>query len=331
MPQLDGAQTEALTEALVAAFPNPDDLDAMVAFKLGVSRYTISEDAVIGSIALRIVKWAEAHGTKLTDLVVGALNQNPDNPELQAVAATLGLDGGAGEFYEKIVLENVPITDVEVWRAQMMASERAVCRVEIGGNGIGTGFLVGPSLLITNYHVVDSVIDGPDKPAGVTLRFDYKKNADGKTVQKGQPYSLIGGDKWLAASSPIAELDYALLRVQGKPGEDAVAGQAGAPVRGFLTPQAHELKAGDPLFIIQHPNAGYLKFAPGAIDDPQIATNRVAYTVNTEPGSSGSPCFTSDWTPVALHHWGDKQHNRGVVFSAILQHWETLGIASEIG
>ena len=32
---------------------------------------------------------------------------------------------------------------------------------------------------------------------------------------------------------------------------------------------------------------------------------RLRYRTNTEPGASGSPVFTVDWSIVALHHYGD--------------------------
>ena len=327
---LTGPQKEALTKALVAAFPTDADLELLVNFKLGVGLNVISAPGIQHLLVLRVINWAEARGPRLHDLVVGALNQNPENPELQQVAEALGLDEGAGEF-ERIVIQMVPLEDVETWRAQMMASERAVCRVEIGAQGIGTGFLVGTGLVLTNYHVMESVIEGPDKPSDVVLRFDYKLSAGGKTVQKGTEHRLIAGTKWLAASSRVKDLDYALLRVAGKPAEQPVAGQPGAPPRGFLTPKGYAFKAGDPLFIIQHPKATPLKFAPGSVKSPLVTPNRVAYTVNTEEGSSGSPCFTSDWTPVALHHWGGSDHNRGVMFSAILADWQGKGVAGEVG
>jgi V8-like Glu-specific endopeptidase len=52
-------------------------------------------------------------------------------------------------------------------------------------------------------------------------------------------------------------------------------------------------------------------------------STRVKYRTNTEPGSSGSPCFDADWNLVALHHLGDPnfskpEYNQGIPFMAIL-------------
>jgi hypothetical protein len=284
-----------------------------------------------------VVRWAKAHG-KVDELIAGALNQNPANPDLLAVAEQFGLDEGAGQF-ERIVIPTVQPADVEDWRAQMMRCERAVCRVEIGGQGLGTGFLVGTSLVVTNFHVLEK---SPgvliDNPGDVRLRFDYKKKQNGKTVQRGKEYRLVAGARWAAASSPPPRnkldgesLDYVLLRVAGSPANEAVASQPGAPQRGFLTPEDYDFQVNDPLFIIQHPKATPLKFAPGSVRDPAVAANRVAYDVNTDEGSSGSPCFNSDWTLVGLHHWGGENHNRCVAFSPILRSWDDQGVSGEVG
>ena len=52
---------------------------------------------------------------------------------------------------------------------------------------------------------------------------------------------------------------------------------------------------------------------------------RVRYRTNTEPGSSGSPCFDANWNLVALHHAGDPnftpgynpQYNQGIPIATI--------------
>ena len=53
---------------------------------------------------------------------------------------------------------------------------------------------------------------------------------------------------------------------------------------------------------------------------------RLTYKVNTEGGSSGAPCFSTDWELLALHHSGDPnfdldhkpQYNEGIPLEAIL-------------
>jgi hypothetical protein len=163
---------------------------------------------------------------------------------------------------------------------------------------------------------MEGVIEDPSLRETVRLRFDYKWTSDGTTLRKGQEYCLA--HDWLIDKSPPDELDYALMRLEGMPGDDVVGGQFGAPSRGWLNPRAHQFEVGDPLFIIQHPEAEPLSFAAGSIIGISSARNRVTYDVNTEPGSSGSPCFTSNWDLAALHQKGASNANEGILFSTIL-------------
>jgi V8-like Glu-specific endopeptidase len=53
-----------------------------------------------------------------------------------------------------------------------------------------------------------------------------------------------------------------------------------------------------------------------------ISETRVRYRTNTQPGSSGSPCFDQDWNLVALHQGNPPHHlrplsNQGIPLSAI--------------
>jgi Trypsin-like peptidase domain/Effector-associated domain 1 len=318
---LNPQQFEELTNAMVAAFPRQGDLDMMLKFKLGVFLNTVvGENNPYRLQVFEVVRFADAQD-RIDDLVTGALNLNKRNKALHSIAKKLRLDEGAGEF-ESIVLPRVPIADVDVWRAKMMATERAVCRVEMpnGGNniGIGTGFLLGGSVAITNKHVVDTITGANHAAANIVLRFDYKMKGQTE-IQEGVTYTLESA-KPVLETSEVSALDFALLNIDGSPGQESVAGQPGAPARGWLEPVAYQFEVNDPIFIVQHAKASPLKFAPGSVNDPAPATNRVGYTTNTQDGSSGSPCCTADWKVVALHHWGGPNHNRGVKFSAILDY-----------
>lgn len=82
---------------------------------------------------------------------------------------------------------------------------------------------------MTNYHVMESVILGEQGkctskgewalPKDVTFRFDYKRLADGTTINPGTTFDLHD-DSWLIDFSSYAintelpqldELDYALI------------------------------------------------------------------------------------------------------------------------
>jgi hypothetical protein len=212
---LTGEQFEELTLALMAAFPRQGDLDIMVKFKLGTYLNTVtSANNPYKLQVFELVMWADAQD-RVDDLLTGALNLNERNRALRSIAKKLQLDEGAGDF-ESIVLPRVPIADVDLWRTQMMATERAVCRVEIpgagGGNvGIGTGFLVGGSVVITNKHVIEAIISAGSTTADIVLRFDYKMKGQTE-IQEGVTYRL-DSTKPILETSDVAALDFSLLNV----------------------------------------------------------------------------------------------------------------------
>jgi hypothetical protein len=215
---------------------------------------------------------------------------------------------------------------------------------------------------MTNYHVVQSVIAKKHgyTPADVLLRFDYKRLKDGTEINKGAEYRLVtSGDDWLVDYSPYSqvdlevdpkpgdpaadELDYALLRIDGAPGDEAIGTnpEPGAPPRGWIEipDEAHDFQLNTPLFIVQHPKGEPLKLALGtkAVLGLYGQDRRVRYDTNTEPGSSGSPVFDQNWNLVALHHSGDPeadlppQYNEGIPIHVILDLLHQRGLEHTLG
>ena len=319
--QMTGEQQRRLHEALLAAFPDVGSLRRMVAFGLNQNLDAIANIGKLSDTVFDLLKWALSTD-KTIALVIAARNSNPDNPALRRVAEDLQLAPKSAQL-ESIVIRGVGFTDVETWRERMSQRELAVCRIELSADS-GTGFLISPDVVITNYHVMKDAIAGAVSPTSVILRFDYKTDVSGTTVQSGSEFKLASD--WLIDSSPANELDYALLRVEGPPGEMPVAGQQDAPARGWLTPAMHTFTQGEPLFIIQHPKAESLAVSAGGFISRRSYPQRIVHSVSTLPGSSGSPCFTSDWRLVALHNAGSAGGNEAIPFSAILDSLKSKNI-----
>jgi hypothetical protein len=143
----------------------------------------------------------------------------------------------------------------------------------------------------------------------------------------------------------LDQLDYALLHVAGVPGSQQLGGKVepGGVTRGWIkVPNvSYDFVAHTPLFIMQHPRGLPLKLAldMDAIIGLNQNDTRVTYKTNTEAGSSGSPCFNSNWDLVAIHHSGDPdfdpahkpEYNEGIPVHTILALLEQRGLKRQLG
>jgi Trypsin-like peptidase domain/Effector-associated domain 1 len=305
-----GKQAEAFRDALLSGFPRYADLQQLALFDLDV---TLESDVApptqpTSEVALALVMWAQRE-TRLDELLAGAIARRPKNPGLRRFAVEVSLTSTKppdGRL-EALVLPQEKWETAVDWRGQMAKLERSVCQVKVG-NVVGTGFLVGPSTLLTNWHVVKQAGDGQ----GSGIRLDYTADA--------APAALLPfHQNWLIDKSVEEELDYACVRVRDAVGREVVAG---AGERGWVTPGTHEFKVGEVQLILQHPLNLSLKIGAGTVTAVNSLHKRVSYTTNTEVGSSGAPVFTLDWKPVALHHYGEATGNMGIPLGAI---WQRLG------
>jgi hypothetical protein len=261
--------------------------------------------------------------------------------------------------FEAQIKRYLSFLDVGLWREQLARLEGRVCRVEVGNGVMGTGFLVGPEAVLTNYHVLKAVLQGNSPWDKVQVRFDYKKLANGQDAA-GLPVKLHPTDWRIDASeyspaedSPTPDaalptpdqLDYALVRLERPLGREPLDPNpkpgATVPLRGWVQVPATDpaITLRMPILILQHPKTESLKLALDTEGVTQLNANstRVRYATNTEPGSSGSPCFDLNWGLVALHHYGDpaEHHppgwNQGVPIGMIRERLKRAGQASALG
>jgi endonuclease G, mitochondrial len=187
-----------------------------------------------------------------------------------------------------------------------ISASRAVCRIVTnigsGRRGLGTGFLVTPSLLITNNHVLRSEDDAKRSVAefnyqltdsGVPLpveRFDLKPDVFFLT-DKDLDFALVAVEPGSAAGTALTSFGYCpLIAAEGK------------------------IIVRDPVNIVQHPKGELKQIAirnNTLLDLPEdIGLDKFAhYQTDTEQGSSGSPVFNDQWEVIALHHSGVPRTN----------------------
>lgn len=337
--QLTGAQSERLNGALLSLF-EADSLERLLLFRLDVILSNVVAPGPTEEVVFRLVRKATQEGW-LDDLLLAASEARPRHPVLEGLKTELGLgksvmvaDAGSLEAFVQGV---GGLFDPEVFRTRLATAEAAVCRISYprpdGRTVGGTGFLVGPDVVMTNYHVMKYVVAGQVAPGAVTVLFDYKLDSNGNTVNAGHLAQLA--DEWCIDRSPYSatdlqplpnvpdtpdnELDYALIRLGAKigcqpvpsnvPGKAAGGSAKGDPPRGWLTVPAPPVSVAPnaPLLILQHPEVGMMKLAwdPNSVLAVNNSGTRLRHSTATLPGSSGSPCFDASFNVVALHHAGD--------------------------
>lgn len=323
-------QQVALRAALVATFPTWASLEAFVGVRLGESLKAISSEAKgVAEAVHDLVAWAQAHG-RVTELVIGAAAERPEDSLLRSLAErSLFADPAEGEL-EHIVLPTVRFENLGRWLDRLGRLRRAVARFEPqplaeSRANYGTGFLVAPDILMTNWHVVEASLYGASDPKGVIARFDCEVDVSGAET----PGRVCGlADDWDCGHSALVGLDYALIRLKEAPGEDPTGGGT----RGFVRLDgAHRPNADEPLIILQHPDAMPLKLSIGTVTKVDVNGRRIQYSANTMGGSSGSPCFNAALEPVAMHHRGNTDHNRGVRLDAIYNDLVARGLNHLLG
>jgi V8-like Glu-specific endopeptidase len=271
---------------------------------------------------------------------LSAQTKGVPQPEAPTNALAPGLQRNVRPYLAKL--------DIRVWSARLSQIERQVCRVELDGNALGTGFLVGPDTVLTNWHVFE-IAKNAGKVDRLGCRFDYEVLPDGK-VEPGQLVMLAGADcidgcpysaaeKTANPDNPLPtlqELDYALLRLASRAGEQQIDG---AP-RGWiaLPKTVLPMPADAPILIVQHPEGAPMKLAMDtqAVIGLNGNGTRIRYRTNTDGGSSGSPAFSMDWNIVALHHYGDPKwqnplFNQGVPIELIRQRIDANGFGNALG
>jgi hypothetical protein len=230
----------------------------------------------------------------------------------------------AAPGFERNIRKHIKDFDAVKWLRQMQGVTERVCRIEIDGQAAGTGFLVGPEAVLTNYHVTE----GFDAQR-IACRFDYYETEDGVSngtvtplhadgIVDSSPYSPAEAQAHANGPPPATndELDYALLRLSVPRGEEML----GARRRKWLAlpDTMPPLPKGAPILIMQHPKGAPMKLAldtDAVLEAPAGLNARIRYATNTEEGSSGSPVFTLTWSLAALHHYGDPDWSREPEFN----------------
>lgn len=231
------------------------------------------------------------------------------------VGFSLKIDGVARSTSEGVALSIIgpsELQDVSEYARDLSVSSltNPIAKLSFIKNGrqyTCSGFMYSGNILMTNEHCVNS-----EQTCSSTIAIFHYQIENGQ-VDSGAQYRCI------ELVSINRELDYSLIKLEGSPGDQW----------GTLPLSSDDVKANEPLMIIQHPG-GRPKMislincaSMEPIADGIKPASDFTHGCDTEHGSSGSPVLTLNGRVVGLHHFGVAEgafwnQNRAVRMSLIM-------------
>ncbi len=256
--------------------------------------------------------------------VITAAEPRGDNGKPNFIKGTDDITEPEALLYrDDLTLETGKILQLVETLRKMKDLSPSVCRlvVEVYGRGqYGTGFRIGPDLLLTNWHVLHRISDGVPATA-VRAEFMYEDDGLGGDIA-AKP---IQCDITTIVSSRVD--DWAVIKVS-EPMDDAW------PIIKLTESVAPQPQSS--AFIIQHPlgnrkRVGFVRNQVSDFDD-----RLVHYLTDTQEGSSGSPVFDQSGKLFALHHAGGRPQevlgrpplskNEGIRISKVMEGLLSQGV-----
>lgn len=340
MLNLSGEDRKQLREAIESAYPDPDDLKIFVDATLEKNLAVIAGVGKHGTVIFHLIQWAIAKG--YIDDIILALARDTKNSAIQRFCGRIlqqrlslnTSDGWAGksplDFQPADWNLDISNEELQVFLPKQFSFEadvgmlqrgldlaNSVCKITFADRppeACGTGVLIAPGLVLTNYHVL-SLKDGVDlNEIARFARFEFGYISP-KSDETGRIQTLKAAeDEAVIRSSPIHQLDYAVLRLSSD--EDFSIEPVPFDASSQLMPES-------PLNMLQHPEGVQMKvsLSNNGVVKTDDTRGLVLYVNSTKRGSSGSPCFDREWKLVALHHkevttsFGSIRE--GILFSAI--------------
>jgi len=222
-----------------------------------------------------------------------------------------------------------PFINVDDFNRMLPRLQGVVCAVAVDSRLRGTGFLIGPDLVMTNFHVLLEGLQATDTGA-VELRnprlkiqcvFDYRRepppDLTAANANKTSGSVIVDAADLVYASVRLPGdglqqhlngdasrmLDYAVIRLSqaigGKPSRSG-----GGPVRGWLKlpDTGRDYLRERRIIVFQHPDGAAQQMDIGALVQLDSSSTRVWYSVNTAKGSSGGAAVAPDGELLALHN-----------------------------
>lgn len=280
-------------------------------------------------------------------------------PQPSAYDVDVGEELGVGEE-GRMELSEMPMIERIIDQSNLLpvhfltegaALQGAVGKVIVSPPGwSGTGFMVSPSLLMTNNHVIRNTSDAGNARFKLNFQMDHNGNARQVDEYRADPASFFHTNPALdytivrlrpktrvprlttgprqpvsGAVAPVEQVALEAVIGDGEPedvAQPAAIGPIGrVPAAWIVYPGAKwgfiplrstvNYAPGQRLNVLQHPRGRRKEVALQSNTVTNIFNNHVRYSTDTEPGSSGSPVLNNSWDLVALHHAAGSKDSAG--------------------
>lgn len=295
-------------------------------------------------VTLKFEEWRHEPLEVLARKVVEAFNDRNMVPQLargvlrrlyrdDVVAARLAAfcDAGRGGDiqYQALFRQRLSMMSSAELRAFLAEAEPRLCLVlaeSEEGVARGTGFLVGPDLMITSYHTLQYHVSegGPNGPKTCLAVFDHLEGdmIGGLTPTDNRVRCVQFADDWLVGFSQEDACDFVLVRLKEAIGKESCQGNGGRRRGWFAYDKFKKIKPDERIIIPQHPDGWCLQHDFGHYIEDSTANGivRIHYTAETSGGSSGAPCFAAfnnTHQLVAMHQGAHLVYNVAVNNRAI--------------
>jgi len=240
---------------------------------------------------------------------------------------------------QKVISVELGFPDASVVERGGLRARARLCKIEVAKDGkpdavTGTGFLVGPSTVLTSFHVVADLVDEHTRApkAGserqLRVRFDHatgrRDTADYKVPESWLVAWRPPHDDEIATTNGIPELvspagdvdlrgflDFAVIVVVGSPGSE----------RGYYDLARAVEPVDGKIYLFQHPMGLQQRITDGRFKGFRDAPGkeRIDHTANAEKGSSGGLLLDGNYELVGLHQGahGEPVVNTGISAIAI--------------
>lgn len=203
-----------------------------------------------------------------------------------------GEEDDAGEEGDEDLLRATMSEEDWIRFVRLVRSTR--CRIRLNGQVVGSGSLVGPSTVLTAWHVIRRA----DALQGVRIDVDF---ADGSRIPAVLParFQSPCGDRELNDLFPqndnevVDAHDVALLQLRRPVGASLS--------RVAVADPDIKLSTNDPMTLVHYPKGEYRGLSSGIFYKLPRLRSRWGHSVRARGGSSGGGCFNNRMVLVGVH------------------------------